>query len=353
MFEKDFSQIRKTLASAKITPISQIPRKEKNLKKLEIHEFHFDEKSSEFLPAYAVDGSYCFLLSDIFTGAMYVSFRIAITHFLIEKSDDGLTYIKPYRYEPLDTIKLLSFNKKILKAQPKIYSQIARVAKRFGGRQPQVFATNLMLYLEDKVIKVLSKTHKNSLLLKDGPLTVSKAFNRGEVYDKIYHNCVVHNNMLVGISKSTSSHIFKDVLTDDYFLTNYYNDEVKKGYIHIPESKFKSRHAVDSWGNIYFAKLNEHATKWFRVDIINNIKQPGYVFANLGVYSKYQYIPGYPIPLAEAHKIAKSIRSLKEMYEDALINNLQQAGVQTERLLQSRVNADGRELSSFHSIIDL
>ena len=65
-----------------------------------------------------------------------------------------------------------------------------------------------------------------------------------------------------------------------------------------------------------------------------------------------QLIPGYPIGLIEAHKMAKSVRDLKESYELELLESLKTLNLRPEDILDGKVDMDGRQFKSFHEILD-
>ena len=63
-------------------------------------------------------------------------------------------------------------------------------------------------------------------------------------------------------------------------------------------------------------------------------------------------LPGYPIGLIETHKLAKSVRDLKESYEKELLRELKNLGLRSEDILDGVVDMNGREFKSFHEILD-
>ena len=65
-----------------------------------------------------------------------------------------------------------------------------------------------------------------------------------------------------------------------------------------------------------------------------------------------QLMPGYPIGLIETHKIAKSVRDLKNSYELELIASLKEIGLDAGDILDGAVDMDGRQFGSFHEILD-
>ena len=123
-------------------------------------------------------------------------------------------------------------------------------------------------------------------------------------------------------------------------------------YIKIPDTFIERQTKFDAWGKIHFAKLHKEASKWFRIDIDFNIKDKNKLFSSIAAYSMVQLIPGYPIGLIEAHKVAKSVRDLKESYELELLESLRKMGLKAEDILDGAVDMNGKQYGSFHEILD-
>jgi hypothetical protein len=106
---------------------------------------------------------------------------------------------------------------------------------------------------------------------------------------------------------------------------------------------------------LYFAKLNEKALKWFRVDIGYDGGERDNFFSHIAAYSMVHMLPGYPIGLIEAHTGAKSVRNpkLKEMYEMRLIKPLKDIGLDPQEILDGAVDFEGEHWRSFHETLDL
>ena len=320
----------------------------------EIVEFELSETLDSIPPIIAIDGSYSFLFSFLGTETWVVLFRIAVTEFKISQNNDGnIHYIIHSPPKVYDHLNLISFNPKVLANQPSIYTKATDIAANLMERVPQIVASNILSYLEDRTLETITKNCNNCIVLKDGALLTFKALEREPIYKNILVNCRMNDISLVGISKSTTSHIFNDIYTDDYFLNIYYNEKYPNlTYISIPKEEFETQTKFDIWGDVYYAKLHKEASKWFRIDIGRDIPDPTSLFSSLAAYSMVQLMPGYPIGLIEAHKVAKSVRDLKETYELKLLDSLKNLGLQSEDILDGAVDINGRQFKSFHEILD-
>ncbi len=308
---------------------------------------------TDVLPLITVDGSYCFLFSFLGAETWIVLFRIAVTEYCIKLKKDKINYCIKTAPQVYDHLNLISFNKTVLSSQPPAFTTVSEIASRFQDRKAQIFASNIMIYLEDKTLEKLSETRKNCILIKDGALLTYKELNRGDIYKNILLNCRTNDILLAGVSKSTSTHLLGNVYTDDFFLKKYYNNEFPDlTYVYIPKEIIEDQTKFDVWGDVHFAKFHKDAVKWFRVDIDSNVRDKDRLFSSIAAYSMVHLLPGYPIGLMETHKLAKSVRDLKESYEIELLRELKNLGLKSEDILDGAVDMNGREFKSFHEILD-
>jgi hypothetical protein len=323
------------------------------LSQLQAVEFALPVSIEDTLPCIAVDGSYCFLFSFLGAETYIALFRIAILDYRISIKDEKIHYIqnKPPKY--YDHLSLISFNPDILKHQYPIYREIADFSKRFQDRQASLFASNMLTYLEQNALKQISSEYSNCILLKDGALLSFKGIPKVSMLEEIIDNCKANGILFAGISKSTNMRSFNHALTDDYYLKRFY-DKKYPNLTHIPISKdhFQKQTKYDVWGDVHLAKLHGSATKWFRVDVGSDIGDRDSLFSALAAYSQVHLLPGYPISLIEAHKLAKSVRDLKTTYELEIIDYLKEIGVSPAELIAGEVDVEGREYGSFHEILD-
>ncbi|MBY9008862.1 MAG: hypothetical protein KGD74_03240 [Candidatus Lokiarchaeota archaeon] len=347
--------VKNVIELLKLAKLGERVKEEEQKEKPEIEavKFTLPDTLTTIQPLITVDGSYCFLFSFLGAETWIVLFRIAITEYYIEIKNNKIHYCintAPLIYDRLD---LLSFNKTVLSFQPPVFSIVADIASRFQDRKAQIFASNIMTYLEDKTLEKISATRNNCILIKDGALLTFKELNRGEIYKEILVNCRMNNILLAGVSKSTSTHLLGNVYTDDFFLKKYYNKTFPDlTYVYIPEELLEQQTKFDVWGDIHFAKFHKDAVKWFRVDIDRNILDKDSFFSSIAAYSMVHLLPGYPIGLMETHKLAKSVRDLKNYYEVGLLRELRGLGLRSEDILEGAVDMNGREFNSFHEILD-
>lgn len=322
---------------------------------LRMTEFTIPMDLNSIPPLISVDGSYSFLFS--FPGAetWIVLFRIAVSHYKIISEGDKLRYKMESPPQIFDKLDVLSFNDSVLSPQPSFYKIAADVAESFRQRKAQIFATNVMLYLEEKTLEKVSGIMKKRILIKDGPLFSFKGLKKKEIYKQIKINCLTNENYFAGISKSTSTHFFNKYYTDDYFLQEYYDELCPNcAFIAVSDEKItdQMKDRFHMFGDIHFSKLNKEAYKWFRIDIGHDKDEKEKLLSYLAAYSKVHLMPGYPIGLIEAHKIAKSVRDFKETYELELLDKLQNLGLQPQDIINGTVDIEGKQFNSFHELLD-
>jgi len=350
---QDIQSVVDLLKLAKIGLEEKKEREENELEALDAVEFNLPENLNGVKPLISVDGSYAFLFSFLGAETWIVMFRIATTEYKIEIKNGEIHYCMNASPKVYDHLNVISFNEIILASQPKVYSKTADIASNFEGRRSNIFASNIMSYLEDLTLDKISKTRKNCILLKDGALLTFKALERESIYRNILSNCRENNIMFAGVSKSTSTHLLNDFYTDDYFLKKYYDKKYANlTYVPIPEELIKKQTKFDIWGDVHFAKLHKEALKWFRVDIAKEMDYKDDLFSSIAAYSMIKLIPGYPIGLIETHKVAKSVRDFKESYLLELLESFKKLGMDFKDILDGAVDIDGRQYRSFHEILD-
>lgn len=353
MKDKDIKNVIELLKLAKLGEYEEREREEGKKPELEAITFSLPSNMEEVLPLISVDGSYCFLFSFLGAETWIVLFRIAVTEYCIEIKNNKVHYCIKSAPKIYDNLSLLSFNKAVLASQPEIFSTASEIASRFQERKPQIFASNVMTYFEDKTLEKISETQKNCILVKDGALLTFKELKREDIYKRILVNCRMNNILFAGVSKSTSTHFLGNQYTDDYCLKRFYNTQFYDlTYIYVPKEIIEQQTKFDVWGDVHFAKLHKDAVKWFRVDINHDILDKEQLFSSIAAYSMVHLLPGYPISLMETHKLAKSVRDLKESYELELLRELKKLGLNSEDILNGAVDMDGREFNSFHEILD-
>jgi hypothetical protein len=354
MKKDEIVEIVRILKSVRKDPNEIENKDEKDLSlQLNAVEFNLPKNLEKTLPCIAVDGSYCFLFSFLGAETWIALFRIAITDYKISKKDEKIHYIQNNPPKYYDHLSLISFNPEILKYQYPIYKEIAEFSKRFEERKASLFASNMLTYLEQKALKKISEEYSNCILLKDGALLSFKGIPKVSLLEEIIENSKQNDILFAGISKSTNMRSFEHALTDDYYLKRFYNKKYPNlTYIPVSKEHFKKQTKYDVWGDVHLVKLHSSAVKWFRVDIATDGGDITKFFSSLAAYSQVHLLPGYPLSLIEAHKLAKSVRDLKTTYELEIIDYLKEIGVSLEELITGEVDFEGNEKSSFHGLLD-
>lgn len=356
MKKEDINNIVELLKIAKIGALEREIKEGKRLKELPAISFNLPENLEEVRPIVSVDGSYSFLFSFLGADTWIVLFRIAVTDYQLEINGSKISYLQRTPLKVFDHLNLLSFADEVISSQPPAFELAKKDAEKFQTRKQIIYAANIMTYLEHKTLKKISETYKDCILLADGALVSVKKLRREELFESVKRNCIRNNILLAGISKTTSTHFFNDFYSDDYFLKKFYDNKYQDlTYIQIPDKTFdfKFQKRFTRYGQIHFAKLNKNAAKWFRVDIGNDGGDKNDLFSQIAAYSMVHLVPGYPIGLIETHKIAKSVRNFKEVYELELIESLKNIGLNADEILDGAVDIDGEHLRSFHELLDL
>jgi len=354
MRKEEIQEIIRILNSIRKVPSELEPKAEKGIpSQFKAIEFTLPKNLEEIIPCVGVDGSYCFLFSFLGAETWIVLFRISILDYKISIKDNKTLYIQNNPPKYYDHLSLISFNPDILKLQYSIYREIADFSSRFQERKASLFASNILSYLEQKALHKISSEYSNCILLKDGALLSFKGIPKISMFEEIIKNCKTNGILFAGISKSSALRSFKHALTDDYFLNRFYNSTFTN-LTHIPISKdyFATQQKYDVWGEVHLSKLHESAIKWFRVDVGYDGGDINTFFSSLAAYSQAHLLPGYPISLIEAHKLAKSVRDLKTTYELEIMDYLREIGVSPEEIIAGEVDYEGREFGSFHEILD-
>jgi len=355
MKKEDIDNIVELLKIAKSGALEREEKERKGLRELPAISFNLPENMQKVRPIVSVDGSFSFLFSFLGADTWIVLFRIAVTDYQLEEKNGEIHYTLRNPLKVFDHLNLLSFSEKVLSQQPEPFLLAERVAERFQTRKQVLFASNIMTYLEHKTLEKISETYKDCILFADGALVSIKKLRRVELFNRIIENCKRNNILFAGISKTTSTHFFNKFYSDDYYLKKFY-DKKYSGltYIRVPIKEYEAElKKFFLHGEVFFTKLNENATKWFRIDIGVDGGNKENFFSQIAAYSMVHLVPGYPIGLIETHKIAKSVRNFKEVYELELIESLKNIGLNADEILDGAVDIDGEHLRSFHELLDL
>lgn len=262
------------------------------------------------------------------------------------------------RHHVFDKIQLVSTDASFYKADP-LLPEVIRIATRFEGRELDIVASMIMYVIEQKALLAAAKRYHNALIVRDGTLTVFlPILELQATMDEILQTCVKNNNILVGISKDSSSHYLDNPLVDEAVLSNEYGPAEKNAAgpvmsIRIPLKRVKRHHKSKVYGDVYFARLHRFADKFFRVDIGIPKDQAAMAFGEIAKYCTWEATPGFPFPLVQAHISAKAVRDVKDFYVERIIHAWREYGIPKEVLLSGLLDKNGVAAGKFHTKIDL
>ncbi len=261
------------------------------------------------------------------------------------------------RHHVYDKVKLVSANARFNRTDPTL-TDVVRIASRFEGRELDIVASMIMYIIEQKALLAAARRYKNAILARDGALTVFFLPELKHLMEEVLAHCTKNENILVGISKDSTSHYLDKTLVDEAVLSAHYESRINKAggpqvAVRIAPERVRRHHKFEIYGDVYFARLNPFAEKFFRVDIGTPKDQAPMVFGEIAKYCTWEATPGFPFPLVEAHKSAKAVRDVKEFYVDQVINAWKQYGIPREVLLNGLLDKFGIAAGKFHSKLDL
>src|SRR2546427_9742358 len=102
------------------------------------------------------------------------------------------------------------------------------------------------------------------------------------------------------------------------------------------------------YGDIYSARVQPRARKWFRVDLGTFRDRPDEAFGQLSSYGKSLVSVGYPWPLIEAHRMAVTVRQLKPVYQESGMKMALRMGLDVRTILDGLTQGEGRKRSAVH-----
>ncbi len=326
------------------------------------------ELSKETKDIVAIDGSYSFMLcfSDIWLAVV----RACALHYKIE---DGFV-LKGKRC--IDKPIIIAVEKNIIKEIPEKYRIL-----QSGKKDKNDIANECIRTLEYEIANAEAEKFKNTIIALDGSLTGPLTKHFSDLISGLITKANANNNILVGVSKDSSTHTFKSYFTDEYLLERFKaaglysrakrvsirgiaegNSEVYSttenyfGRDSTLKSMLQSIYYVKAptpehaYGDVYFAKLYPTG-KWFRIDIGTFKDEQARVLSLLAHYANSSLCPGYVYPLLEAHRSAVEIRKFKSIYENKIIN-IASRNFDISELLDALTDAEGNRYSSFHAVLD-
>ncbi|HMF29795.1 MAG TPA: hypothetical protein VKK79_00155 [Candidatus Lokiarchaeia archaeon] len=327
---------------------------EENLALQEVEELPFEVPETPARPFVCVDGSFSNLVFLKELDCNISIFRVSTVEY--QFGSDGHPVLK--RHHVFDKIQLVSTDASFYKADP-LLPEVIRIATRFEGRELDIVASMIMYVIEQKALLAAARRYHDALIVRDGTLTVFlPMLELQAMMDEILQTCVQNNNILVGISKDSSSHYLDDPLVDEAVLNNEYGPAEQNGAgpvmsIRIPPKRVKRHHKFKVYGDVYFARMHRFAEKFFRVDIGIPKDQAAMAFGEIAKYCIWEATPGFPFPLVQAHISAKAVRDVKDSYVEQIIDAWREYGIPKEVLLSGLLDKNGVAAGKFHTTIDM
>lgn len=315
--------------------------------RLELEPFEYVITAGPACPFVCVDGSYVDLFHLAPINANITLFRISTIEYQIV--DEHAAQMK--RHHVFDKLNLVTDNPH--NYPPEIQETIP-YAKNFTGR-PLDIISNLVMYLyEENALLAAAQRYKNSIIARDGTLTSVFLVQPDEVMTQIRDQCTTNENVLVGISKDSTSHYLKDARVDEAFLKQTLGLHKLVG-CEIDKKLVRARYPPNVFADIFFATLNPYAEKFFRVDVGTKPANMSHaeVLGELARYSNWEGTPGFPYPLVEAHKSAKSVRDMHEMFKKQILDACVSMDIPLELILAGIIDDYGTVAGKFHSQLDL
>lgn len=174
-----------------------------------------------------------------------------------------------------------------------------------------------------------------------------------EFMARLVRVCETQDHMLVGVSKDSSIHAFGRALTDEEFLRRcqVHLDGDAVAFVRAPPD-FERKQKGLLHGDVYFVRFHTRSPKWFRVDLGTHRDDPERVFGEIAPYCRSLVSLGYPMPLLEAHRMAVTVRQLRDVYRGIVIRAAVSMGMNIRQVLDGLTEIEGRRRSAFHEYLD-
>ncbi len=298
----------------------------------------------------AVDGSHSFIFD--FSGIKLAAIRVcALTYEFVDKELDGKIGYKLRHNLVAEHPILVSSHESFVREQSEVYQKLLKSARKSQLKKTHIYIANeLRRYEECKLMNRVAGEVSGKILAFDGALTTPPPFldEFAHLMEDTIRLCEKNENILVGISKDSETHMLGQISTDEELLRKL----VKTPALYYLRAEYEKTHPQPHYGDIYFAKLFPRAPKWFRVDVGTFKDDPDYVFSAISHYARSEICPGYPYPLLEAHRYVVTVRHLREMYENVVPKLAPKYGISIEDVINGRTNIDGLRRQAFHEFLD-
>jgi hypothetical protein len=320
----------------------------------DVEEFPFTVPRTPAMPFVCVDGSFTDLVHLQELDANITMFRVSTVEYNYDAEGKPVLV----RHHVMDKAELVSSNVHFYKDDP-VLPEVIRIAKQFEGRELDIVESMIMYLIEQKALLAAARRYTNTILVRDGSLTVFFMPELKTLIDEIVVTCEAHENILAGISKDSSTHYLEQPLVDEAALAKQYSVsssiEAPRQTIavRIPLRRVRRLHKFVVVGDVYFAHMHPFAEKFFRVDLGTGKADPARAFGEIAKYCTWEATPGFPFPMVEAHKSAKAIRDAREFYLDQVIEEWKDSGIPQDVLLGGLIDKYGVAAGKFHNKLDL
>lgn len=298
------------------------------------------------LPMIAVDGSHSFMLK--LSGVWIALIKTAGLLYRITESDKGVGFELKRTFNREKPV-LISPYKGFADEQDETYRKILEEASRTAQVKHTYIANELRRMEELKLTHEVAQQLKNTIIAMDGTLTTSFHQESKDIMQGTLEACDANDNILVGVSKDSHTHAFGARVSDEELLAESV-DQSGMHYVKAPE-EFQKQYRPPLYGDIYFARLFPHTSKWFRIDIGTAREKPEEVLSHLAHYAHAELCPGYPYPLVEAHRYVITVRQLHNLYQSRILDAVKEYGVSMQEILSGITNIDG-DSKTFHKYLD-
>jgi hypothetical protein len=321
---------------------------------LKYTEFHWDGHPR---PMTAIDGSYRKIWHDWRTDSSIFLFRVAATTYEYEAPE----ILKLANVDLIDRITLVTRDKGALKEQDRnnlaLEAKLNMALLNFasggsrhagGDREMALLASGFQEFYEHQLALKLAHETRGQLLAVDGALAALKVQPLQAQIHRLGGIAQRHDHWLVGVTKVNRTKSMNRPFTDEEVISCCAPDEAMA---FVP---WKPPHInwIVSIGTSFFARFHPKALKWFRVDLFPEELAPATIFSTLAQYSKDLRLPGYPVPLSEAHRICKMIRNVDVIPEHALLEAGLEADLTPEQLMAGLTDQYERVAGGFHERLD-
>ncbi|MHA2274079.1 MAG: hypothetical protein ACXACI_19760 [Candidatus Hodarchaeales archaeon] len=307
-------------------------------------------------PMIAIDGSYRKLWHDLQTDSSIYLFRVAATSYVYEAPQA----LKLLDVKLIDHVTLLTRDNGALKQQDglNLEAKLNMALLNFaagdarhtsgGAREMALLASGFQEFYEHQLALNLAHETKGHLLAIDGSLATLKVQPLQAQLNRLAGIARRHDHWLVGITKvnrtKTMNHLFTD---EEVIARSAPNESMAFVPWKPPQINWIAR-----IGLALFARFHPKALKWFRVDLFPDNLSPATVFPALAQFSKDLRLPGYPVPLLEAHRICKMIRNVEIIPESVILESGLDAALTPEELLAGLTDSYERVAGGFHEQLD-